>query len=128
MGCHVSLGFSKNIIVLVISVLLSHVPEIAMAAHTTQVGTQMISTETVLSDLDQSESEQKIGEFLLTSNAQNELMMQGISSEEASARLASLSDLEIRDLSMQIQEAKAGGDVLITVLLILLIVFLVQRI
>ena len=119
---------SKNVVVLAVSVLLSHVPEVVVASNSLPATHQMISTQTVLNDLTRSDSEQKINEFLQTSNAKNEMMMQGISSDEASARLASLSDQEVRDLSSQIQQAKAGGDVLVTVLLILLIVFLVQRI
>ena len=40
----------------------------------------------------------------------NELSKNGVNYDEAIKRVASLSDMEVKNLSLQIDNAKAGGD------------------
>jgi hypothetical protein len=66
--------------------------------------------------------------YLNEGHVRDQLIQNGVAPEEASVRLASLSDQELRQLATQVQEARAGGDILVTILLVVLIVFLVKRI
>ena len=116
--------FSKSVLAISISILISNVPQIAVAT----VAVKMIPAHVVLAELSRVETEREIQNFLQNSNVQKELIMHGLTAEEASARIANLSDLEIRQLSSQLQEARAGGDILVTVLIVVLILFLLNRI
>lgn len=55
------------------------------------------------------------------------LQQLGISKDEARQRIAALSNPEIQQM-LQGQTMQAGGDILVTVLIVVLIIFLIQRI
>ncbi|MBX3017866.1 MAG: PA2779 family protein [Bdellovibrionaceae bacterium] len=52
----------------------------------------------------------------------------GISKAEASARIANLSDREVESVLKGETQLRAGGDILYVVLMVLLIIFVAQRI
>lgn len=110
------------------ALLISHIPNIVLAESLTSPKNEMISTSMVLAETTRSQDEKNIRDYLQKSEVQNELIKQGISSDEATARLANLSEQEIRQLSNQVKEARAGGDILVAVLLVVLIIYFVQRI
>lgn len=110
----------------VLSLSLSHVPQVAVA-ETVQAN-KMISTTDVLAQFDRKSTEAKVASYLSQEQIEQKLVEQGVSSNEAKARIASLSDAELQNLSQQIDKAQYGGDILVTVLLIVLIIFLVKRI
>lgn len=56
------------------------------------------------------------------------LAKMGISKAEASARIANLSDREVSDVLSGQTQLRAGGDILYVVLMVLLIIFVAQRI
>jgi len=117
---------SKSLSVLVsifMSVMMSNLPGIAVAETA-----RMIPTVNVVNDITREQAEQKISEFLKRSDVRNELMKRGLSADEANQRLASLSEQEVRQLSAQMDRAQYGGDILIAILLIVLIIFLIKRI
>ena len=92
----------------------------------------MISTGQAVSRLSHEADRKKIAEFVNRGDVKLQLIKFGVNPAEASMRLASLSDKEVHNLSAQIDSSTAGGDpivgVLSLVLIVLLIVFLAQRI
>lgn len=88
----------------------------------------MISTSAVVAELSRSQMEQSVQNAVKHEDVRKELLKNGIAPEEVSKRVASLSDSELRQLSGQLEQARAGGDILVTILVVVLIIFLVRRI
>lgn len=105
-----------------LSLLMTDVPAIAWAQG------NMISTSTLVTQLDRGQTETKIQNFLNRTDVQKALIERGVSPAEVSSRLASLSETELRHLSGQVEYAQAGGDILVAILLVVLILFFVKRI
>lgn len=103
------------------SIILTNLPAVA-------VSEAMIPTSVVVQELTRAQAEQKINDFLSRSDVRDALMKQGLSADEASQRLASLNEQELRQLSSQMDQAKYGGDILVAILLVVLIIFLIKRI
>lgn len=118
---------SKSFIALVMAFLISPLPQ-AIAAGQLEGRPQMISTKEVMRRLAVQSERKEISDLLLRDKVKQALEFNGVSPEEASKRLAALTDEEVQSLSQQIKEARAGGDVLTTIVLVLLIIFLIQRI
>ncbi len=106
---------------------MSHVPNLALAEGLVSSNQRMISTSFVLAEVSRGEAEKNIQDYISKSEVQSELMKHGISAAEVNSRLASLSESELRQLAGQVQEARAGGDILVTILVVVLIIFLIQR-
>lgn len=107
------------------ALMLSNAPQLAMgeAAHTLT----MIPTSSLVIELTETQAQENISNFLSRTDVQQQLMNSGLSKEEASLRLATLSRSELNNLSSQINEARAGG-VLLTILVVILILILIGRI
>ncbi len=104
------------------SLLMTDIPAFALGK------VAMISTSAALVESDRTEALTKIQEYLKRADVQKALIARGLSPDEASLRLASLSESELRQLSKGVEYAQAGGDILLTILLIVLIIFLIKRI
>lgn len=119
----------RAVICFVMAVLLSNV-QVAMAADAS--APQMISTMSIVEEMSRSERVKNITELISRDDIQVELEKVGLSKDEVTRRLASLSDSEIRDLTKQLDQARYGGDgvggILIIVVLVLLIIFLAKRV
>ncbi len=111
---------TKLFVTTLMVLLMSHIPNVAVA--------EMIPTSAVLADVSRAQAEKEVREFLQTEEIKQTLIKQGVSVSEIDQRLASLSEQEIRQLSFQVNEARAGGDILIAILVVVLIIFLVKRI
>lgn len=109
-----------------LSLSLSHLPEVVFAE--TVQAQKMISTADMLASYDRKATQEKVASYLNQQQIEQKLVDQGVSLTEAKARIASLSDAELQNLSGQIDKAQYGGDILVTVLLIVLIIYLVKRI
>ena len=114
----------KVVCSVLMSALISNVPAVAFANQ----NHGMISTSVVVEQLDRAQAEQEIQSQLNRDDVQKALIANGVSPDEVSTRLATLSDSELRQLSGQLHEARAGGDILVAVLLVVLIIFLIKRI
>jgi hypothetical protein len=101
---------------------MSDIPAVAVAEHT------MIPTTQFVTELDRNQTQKDLQEILSREDVKKALLERGVSPDEISSRLASLSDSDLRQLSGQIQQARAGGDILVAILLIVLIIFLIKRI
>jgi hypothetical protein len=114
--------------------IMTNIPYLAWGEALTAarpVPKKMISTSVVVDDMARAKAEEKINSYLNRAEIRSELIKRGVSPEEVSSRLASLSDQELKQLAGQMDEAMYGGDVvgiLIVVLLVLLIIYLAKRI
>lgn len=111
------------------ALLLSHIPALA-AAKVQRINPQanlMLPTASVLEELGRTQNVERVREFLQDSEVRAELIKRGVSPEEAKKRIASLNDSELRQLSMQVKEARFGGDILVTILVIVLIIYFLTR-
>lgn len=115
----------RFITIAAVSLSVSHIPQVVTAEVIQQ---KMISTTEVLQSFDRKQTQEKIASYLSQKDIEQKLVAQGVSVSEAQARVASLSDQELQNLSQQIDKAQYGGDILVTVLLIVLIIYLVKRI
>jgi len=115
----------KLICIYVISALLTNIPNMAFAES---AKLSMIPTSIVVAELTRAEAQAKVQSLLSRSEVQKQLLANGVSIEEASRRVASLSEAELRNLAGQLEQERAGGDVLVAVLLVVLIIYLVKRI
>ena len=113
--------------VAVLSLSLSHLPNVVLA-ETIQAQKKMISTAEVLENFDRKLAQEKVANYLSQKDVELKLVEQGVSLAEAKARVMSLSDQELQNLSTQVDKAQYGGDILVTILLIVLIIYLIKRI
>jgi hypothetical protein len=113
---------------LLMAFIMTNIPNVLLAENLFAENQKMISTSDVLREYTREQSENEIRDFMQISQVKEEMMKQGLSSQEVTARLASLSEQEIRQLSSQVKEAHAGGDILLAVLIVVLILYLVRRI
>ncbi|MES3038975.1 MAG: PA2779 family protein [Bdellovibrionota bacterium] len=121
----INMWFSRRFKVTVcfaLSLFMSNIPNVAVASS------GMISTSEVVSRIDRAQEQQKVQDVLARGDVQKMLIENGVAPMEVSARLASLSDKELLQLSSQVEQAQAGGDILVVILLVVLIIFLVKRI
>lgn len=87
----------------------------------------LISTGTLVEELSRDEAQAQVRVYLEREDVKRALVEKGVAPEEASRRLAALSESELRQLVGQIDQAKSGGDILVTVLIIVLIIFLIKK-
>jgi hypothetical protein len=101
---------------------------LAVMLPISQAHAGMISTERVVSDM--SAERNRIADFLDRTEVKTKLVQWGVNPEEASQRVASLSDSEVRQIASRLDSLPVGGDgiylglgalVLIGILLILLL-------
>lgn len=108
--------------------VMSNVPNVLMADGINGSKAEMISAGQVLEEITRAQAEKNVRDYLEKSAVKDELLKNGISSDEAIARLSILSEQEIRQLSGQVNEARAGGDILVAILLVVLIIYFAKRI
>jgi hypothetical protein len=112
----------KSLCAVFMAFLLSNVSAVAVADN------QMITTSEVVADLTRSQAEAQIQDLLARPDVQSAMIANGLSLKEVQMRMASLNESEMRQLATQMSEAKYGGDILIAILVVVLIIFLIQRI
>ncbi len=115
----------RLVLALMISFTLTEIPIMRAQAGT------LISTHQAVENFNRSHGEQNIRDFLQRGDVQEKLVALGFSPEDASRKISSLSDKEVKQLNSDIQDATLGGDVggiLIVVLLVVLIIYLIKRI
>jgi len=91
----------------------------------------IMSTSEALTHMSRSQGEKTLMEFMNRSDVMDQMIKLGVSPEEAKLRLASLTDAEVRSLTEDIEEAKAGASisgVLVLVLVILMIIYFARRV
>lgn len=116
----------QNFVAVFMAVVMLHLPLPTLAAG------EMISTSAAVEELNRAQAQLKVHEFLTRADVRSELIERGVSPDEVSQRIASLSEAELKMLAGQIENNQAGGDVLVislgTVLLIIIILLLLGKI
>ena len=112
-------GYTRTtgIILAVMMFLISTPYQSALAA--------LINTETVLAENQSQEARDHLKQLMAREDVRSALIAHGIDPLEAEARIASLSDSEIIELSDQIENLPAGGDAIGLVIAVLVIIVLV---
>lgn len=118
--------WTQRTVIITLSLFLSHAPQVAFAE--TVQSLEMLPTSAVLAEVSREQTEKDVRDLLQSQEIRRAFEKQGLSADEASLRIAALSDQELRQLSSQLKEARAGGDILVTILVIVLIIFLIKRI
>ncbi|MAX67958.1 MAG: PA2779 family protein [Bacteriovoracaceae bacterium] len=90
-------------------------------------GQNLIETVDIINYQDQIEQKENFRKLLKTDEAKKILLANGYSEKEMQMRLNSLTQNEFNELQHNINQAQAGG-VLVTIILVLLIIYLAQRI
>jgi len=110
--------------------LLTNLPAYAAieGSEFTKTTNSMLSTSSVVAELKYLNSRENIHEILDQPQVQQELLKRGLKPDEIRERLASLNESELYHLSQEMNQARYGGDILITVLLVILIIYLFKRI
>jgi hypothetical protein len=111
----------KSSLCLLLASLMVSVPAYAV----TNQG--MIPTSVVVAEMDRAQAQQRIQDFVKRADVQKALIDRGVSPSEVSSRLASLSETELHQLAGQVEQARAGGDILIVILIVVLIIFLIKK-
>ncbi len=112
----------KTVCSLSMALLMTNAPAVALAES------HMISTSSIVEQWDRAQAEKNIQDLIQQEEVKNALLEKGVSPEEVSARLATLSESELKQLAGQVQEARAGGSILVEILLVVLIIYLIKRI
>lgn len=85
----------------------------------------MIGTEVVI-DADRAQSAREfLNGFLAREDVRNALISQGIDPQEAKIRIDSLTDKEAQRVADQLERLPAGGDFLVTFLVVIFLVFVI---
>ena len=88
-------------------------------------GAGVISTEAAIEMQDRTARIERINSVLARDSVQSQMIRLGVQPDVAAARIASLSDGELRQLEARMDELPAGADSALTVLGIVLLVLLV---
>ena len=108
---------TTGIIMAVMMLLISTPYQSALAA--------LINTETILAENQSQEARDYLKQLMAREDVRSALIAHGIDPLEAEARIASLSDSEIIELSDQIENLPAGGNAIGLVIAVLVIIVLV---
>lgn len=118
---------TRMLVVTGMTVLLSHLPNVAVA-EVVLYKDKMVPTQIMVAELTRAEAQSKIENYLNQSELRQKLSERGLSADEISVRLASLSDLEMKQLAQQMDQAQYGGNILVAILLVVLIIYFAKRI
>ncbi len=103
--------------------------EVSFSLHASAA--TMIPTSQVLAEVSRGQNLEKVEKFLGRAEVQNELTKRGVSPQEASQRIAALSDFELQKLAGNIDVAPAGAEPVLviglTTLLLVIIIILLLR-
>ncbi|WP_198650011.1 PA2779 family protein [Zobellella maritima] len=105
---------------LIVSLLMGTVPLTAQAQPS-----QLISTQTALSTEQASMDRERIDALLARADVREQLVAYGVSLPEVEARVAALSDQEVRQMAEQLDNMPAGANSVVGALLTVFIILLV---
>ena len=86
---------------------------------------KMVTTDEVISQSTTSDDRERVRNFLMREDVQEQLTLLGVDPEEAARRVAGLSDEEIEQIAGQLDELPAGEGALGAVIGAILVIFLV---
>lgn len=114
---------SKSLLSVLLCLAIAPVPSWAAMQKTQGV----ISTMQVVNIVEREQLQGEVYDLIDRNNLEQELAKSGLNKSEIGKRMATLSHAELLALQTDIQQAKAGG-ILVEILLVVLIIYLIQRI
>lgn len=101
---------------------------LVFVGFTQSVQAAMISTEQVVTVAAAQQNRAKIAATFARADVQAELQKMGISTEEANARVAALTDAETASIAHRVDSMPAGGDGIVGALIFIFVLLLVTDI
>lgn len=101
---------------------------VSMLGLTAPVQAAMLPTQAILSSAEVQQQRDSVAGFMAREDVRQQLQRFGVDPQQASERVAALSDAEIADLNGRIADLPAAGSDVIGVLLFLFILLLVTDI
>lgn len=112
------LNFLKRLVATVL------IPCVALAGLPLMAQAGIVSTEQALSAEAADANRDRVTSFLIRDDVRTELQAQGVSADDAVARVQAMSDTEVAQLAQRVDQAPAGAGVigvLFTIFVILLV-------
>lgn len=85
----------------------------------------LVSTEQVIDKSEVAADRTRVAAFLAREDVRRELQAMGVNPDEATARVAVMTDTEVRQMAARIDELPAGQDVAVALISAALLIFLV---
>ena len=85
----------------------------------------LVTTDEVLAQSDGASDRARVLAFLGRTEVREQIVALGVDPAEAAARIATLSDAQVREIAGQIDQLPAGQGVLVAVISAILVIFLV---
>lgn len=101
---------------------------VSMLGLTAPIQAAMLPTQAMLSSAEVQQQRNSVADFMARDDVRQQLQRFGVDPQQASERVAALSDAEIADLNGRIADLPAAGSDVIGVLLFLFILLLVTDI
>lgn len=101
---------------------------VSMLGLTAPIQAAMLPTQAMLSSAEVQQQRDSVADFMARDDVRQQLQRFGVDPQQASERVAALSDAEIADLNGRIADLPAAGSDVIGVLLFLFILLLVTDI
>jgi len=111
--------FKKFVTIAMVVLMVMNVAPIGLAQA------KMVTTDQVLEHADPGSAQKRVESFILREDVQRQLVLLGINPEEATSRVASLSNGEIQQIAGRLDELPAGEGGVGAVVGAILIIFLV---
>ncbi len=111
--------FKKFVTIAMVVLMVMNVAPIGLAQA------KMVTTDQVLEHADPGSDQKRVESFILREDVQRQLVLLGINPEEATSRVASLSNGEIQQIAGRLDELPAGEGGVGAVVGAILIIFLV---
>ncbi len=105
---------------LILSLMMGTMP-LAVQAQPSQ----LVSTQSALDAVQISAERERIGKLLARADVREQLVNQGVELNEVEARVAALSDQEVRQMAEQLDNMPAGANGVVGALLTVFIILLV---
>lgn len=89
----------------------------------------LVTTEQAIGQADAASSRAMVGTFLSRDDVRRQMIEMGVDADEAAARVNGLSDAELAEVAMKIEDMPAGegaGSVVVILLLVLLILLILD--
>ena len=85
----------------------------------------MVGTDQIINPAPTHQAREHVKEFLSSEAAYQQLLELGVSPDEITRRIDSLSDSELARINQGIDQLNAGGDSILAILLVIFIVFVI---
>ncbi len=101
---------------------------LAMSIHVPAVNAGIVGTEAIANAAQAQYDRERVQQLLSRAEIKDQLLARGVDPDQVQARVNSLTDTEIQNLTAKIDQLPAGGDSALGILLFIFIVLLITDI